>query len=136
MTIPEVSCTAVAVQNSSEWPCSLCPFPQLRLVGVRASYMYFLIFPGHSSTDLGWGGGCCKEGVHWRKLKVRSLGTFQWLTCGSLSLAELLLGEKESLLPPDKVVKEYLFLSQMQGTSIPVGVTHMRVLPSSLPTPF
>ena len=48
MTMPEVSCTAVAVQNSSEWPCSMCPFPQLRLVGVRTSYMYFsLIFPEH-----------------------------------------------------------------------------------------
>ena len=41
MTMPGVSCTAVAVQNSSEWPCSLCPFPQLRLVGVRTSYIYF-----------------------------------------------------------------------------------------------
>ena len=28
-----VSCTAVATQNSSEWPCSMLPFPQLRLVG-------------------------------------------------------------------------------------------------------
>ena len=26
----------------------MCPFPQLRLVGVRTSYIYmFLIFPGH-----------------------------------------------------------------------------------------
>ena len=50
MTMPGVSCTAVATQNSSEWPCSMCPFPQLRLVGVRTSYIYiytFLIFPGH-----------------------------------------------------------------------------------------
>ena len=39
--MPEVSCTAVAVQSSSEWPCSLCPFPQLRLVGVRTSYIHF-----------------------------------------------------------------------------------------------
>ena len=39
--MPEVSCKAVAVQNSSQWPCSLCPIPQLRLVGVRASYIYF-----------------------------------------------------------------------------------------------
>ena len=37
----EVSCTAVAVQNSSEWPCPMGPFPQLRLVGVKTSYMYF-----------------------------------------------------------------------------------------------
>ena len=41
MTMPEVSCTAVAVPISSEWPCSRCPFPQLRLVGVRTSYIYF-----------------------------------------------------------------------------------------------
>ena len=48
MTMPEVICTAVAIQNSSEWPCSKCPFPQLRLVGVKTSYVFFfLIFPGH-----------------------------------------------------------------------------------------
>ena len=47
MTTPDISCTAVAVQNSSEWPCSMCPIPQLRLVGVRTSYVFFLIFPGH-----------------------------------------------------------------------------------------
>ena len=41
MTMPEVSCIAVATQNSSEWPCSMCPFPELRLVGVRTSYIYF-----------------------------------------------------------------------------------------------
>ena len=39
--MPGVSCKAVATQNSSEWPCSMCPFPQLRLVGVRTSYIYF-----------------------------------------------------------------------------------------------
>ena len=33
MAMIEVSCKAVAMQNSSEWPCSMCPFPQLRLVG-------------------------------------------------------------------------------------------------------
>ena len=50
MITPEVSYTAVAIQNSSEWPCSMCPFLQLRLVGVRTSYIYIfflLIFPGH-----------------------------------------------------------------------------------------
>ena len=47
MTMPGVSCKALATKNSSEWPCSMCPFPQLRLVGVRTSYIYFLIFPGH-----------------------------------------------------------------------------------------
>ena len=39
--MPEVSCKAVAVQNSSQWPCSMCPIPQLRLVGVRTSYIFF-----------------------------------------------------------------------------------------------
>ena len=52
MTTPEVSCKAVAMQNSSQWPCSLCPIPQLRVVWVRTSYIYiyiyiFLIFPEH-----------------------------------------------------------------------------------------
>ena len=48
MTILEVTYKTVAVQNSSEWPCSMCPFPQLRLVGVRTFYIcIFLIFPGH-----------------------------------------------------------------------------------------
>ena len=47
MTVPGVSCKAVATQNSSEWPCSMCPFPQLRLVGVRTSYIHILVFPGH-----------------------------------------------------------------------------------------
>ena len=48
-TMPEVSYKAVATQNSSQWPCSICPIPQLRFVWMRASYMYifFLIFPRH-----------------------------------------------------------------------------------------
>ena len=41
MTILEVICRTVTVQNSSDWPCSMCPFPQLRLMGVRTSYIYF-----------------------------------------------------------------------------------------------
>ena len=41
MTMPKVSCKAVAMQNSSQWPCSMCPFPQLRLVGVSISYIHF-----------------------------------------------------------------------------------------------
>ena len=47
MTVPGVSCKALATQNSSEWLCSICPFPVLRLVGVRTSYIFFLIFPEH-----------------------------------------------------------------------------------------
>ena len=39
MTVPGVSCKALATPNSSEWPCSMCPI--LRLVGVRTSYIYF-----------------------------------------------------------------------------------------------
>ena len=31
--MPEVSCKAVAMQNSSQWLCSMCPIPQFRLVG-------------------------------------------------------------------------------------------------------
>ena len=45
MTMPEVSCKAVAVLNSSQWLCSKYPFPQLRLVGVRTSlYIFSNIF--------------------------------------------------------------------------------------------
>ena len=49
MTNLEVICKIVAMQNSSQWPCSMCPIHQLRLVGVRTSYIYifFLILPGH-----------------------------------------------------------------------------------------
>ena len=41
MTILEVTCKTVAIQNNSQWLCSLCPIHQLRLVGVRTSYIYF-----------------------------------------------------------------------------------------------
>ena len=40
MSMPEVSCKAVAVQNSSQWPCSMCPIPQFRLLGVRTTYIF------------------------------------------------------------------------------------------------
>ena len=33
MTVPGVSCTAVAVQNTSEWPCSMCPIPPAQTGG-------------------------------------------------------------------------------------------------------
>ena len=47
MTILEVICKTIAIQNNSQGPCSMRPIPQLRLVGVRTSYVYFfLIFPG------------------------------------------------------------------------------------------
>ena len=38
--MPEVSCKAVAVQNSSQWPRSMCPFPHFSLVGVRTSRIF------------------------------------------------------------------------------------------------
>ena len=41
MTILEVICKTVAIENKSQWPCSMLPIPQLRLVGVRTSYIYF-----------------------------------------------------------------------------------------------
>ena len=40
MTILEVICKTVAVQNNSQWPCSMCPIPLFRLVGVRTSYIF------------------------------------------------------------------------------------------------
>ena len=47
MTVPEVSCKTVAMQNSLQWPCSMYPIPHPRLVRVRISYIFFLIFPEH-----------------------------------------------------------------------------------------
>ena len=50
MMVLEVICKTLAIQNSSEWPCSMHPIPQLRLVGVRTSiyiYFFFLIFHEH-----------------------------------------------------------------------------------------
>ena len=41
MTVPEVICKTVAIQNNSQCPCSMHSIPQLRLVGVRTSYIYF-----------------------------------------------------------------------------------------------
>ena len=40
MTMPEVSCKTVAMQNNFQWPCSMYPIPQLGLVGVRTSYIF------------------------------------------------------------------------------------------------
>ena len=40
MSMTKISCKTVVMQNSSQWPCSMCPIPQLRLVGVRTSYIY------------------------------------------------------------------------------------------------
>ena len=42
MTMPKVSCKAVAIKTSLNGPAPcMCPFPQFRLVGVRTSYIYF-----------------------------------------------------------------------------------------------
>ena len=43
--------------------------------------------------------GCYKQKVHWRKLGVRSMVAFHWLSCDSLSLAELLPGKENNFLP-------------------------------------
>ena len=48
MIMPEVSCTAVAIHNSSEWPCTMCAIPQAQTCwGEDILYIFFLIFPGH-----------------------------------------------------------------------------------------
>ena len=45
---PEVSCKAVATENSSEWLCSMCPIPPgSSLWGWGHPIYIFLIFPGH-----------------------------------------------------------------------------------------
>ena len=89
MTMPEVSCKAVAVQNSSEWPRSMCPILQVGLVGVRTSYIYSsLIFPKHPEfwTPLQipiWGPPCLHPVtlllVQWKRI---IFGVFcMWLYC-------------------------------------------------------
>ena len=40
MTMPEVVCKTIAMQNNSQWPCSMCPIPQFRLVGMKTSYVF------------------------------------------------------------------------------------------------
>ena len=44
MTVLEVICKTVAMQNSCQWPFSMCPIPQLRLVGVKTSYIFFFSY--------------------------------------------------------------------------------------------
>ena len=51
MTVPGVSCKALATQNSSEWPCSMCPIPPgSGLWGWGHPAYIFLIFPGHPES--------------------------------------------------------------------------------------
>ena len=46
--MPGVSCKALATQNSSEWPCSMCPIPPgSGLWGWGHPIYIFLIFPEH-----------------------------------------------------------------------------------------
>ena len=40
MTMPEVVCKTIAMQNNSQWPCSMCPIPQSTTVGVRTSLIF------------------------------------------------------------------------------------------------
>ena len=41
MTVLEIICKTVGMQNNSIAPYSLCLIPQFRLVGVRTSYICF-----------------------------------------------------------------------------------------------
>ena len=51
MTVPAVSCKALATQNSSEWPCSMCPIPpDSGLWGWGHPTYIFLIFSGHPES--------------------------------------------------------------------------------------
>ena len=50
MTMLEVNCTAVAIQNSSEWPCSMCPIPQAQTCGgedIMCVCVCVCVFLGH-----------------------------------------------------------------------------------------
>ena len=49
-------------------------------------------------------GGVVVKEVYWRKLKVQSIVTFHWLSCGSLPLAELLLGEEDCFSSAAEVI--------------------------------
>lgn len=53
----------------------------------------------------GAGEGYYKQKVPWSKLTVHSIVGFHCLTCDSLSLAELLPGEEETLPPPAGIVE-------------------------------
>ena len=65
MTILEVICKTVAIQNNSQWPCSMRPIPQLRLVGVRTSYIYFFF------SNISW---TPSSGPHYKSLFGDPLG--------------------------------------------------------------
>ena len=59
MTMPEIICKSVAMQNNSQGPCSMCPTPELR--HPIYIYFFFLVFPGHPEfwttlQILLWGG--------------------------------------------------------------------------------
>ena len=81
--LPEEGCKAVAVQNSSQWPCSMCPILQLRLVGVRMSskYIYFNI----SWTTEFWTPLqipiCPPTLAAPRYINTRGSGGIDWLSC-------------------------------------------------------
>ena len=64
MTVLEVICKTIAIQNKSQWPCSMSPIPQLRLVGVRTSYIYF--------SNISW---TLSSGPHYKSL----FGAPPWL---------------------------------------------------------
>lgn len=62
------------------------------------NYVKVLRNKGEELLFYGLGRGCCKQRVHWRKLRVQSVVTFHWPSYGGPPLAELLLGQEESLL--------------------------------------
>ena len=48
----------------------------------------------------GLGRDCCKQRIHWRKLKISRRVTSRWLSSCSLLLAELFLGKEAPFLLP------------------------------------
>ena len=56
MTVLEVICKTVAMQNNSQWPCSMCPIPQFRLVGggLRMSHIFPAFLGCHSKSGQAW----------------------------------------------------------------------------------
>ena len=85
----------VAMQNNSPWPCSMCPIPQFRLVGVGISYIF--VFPGHPKFWMpfqilhfeGAGPGCTRYSIILQPLNHRGLITcfVQWDRCDAKAKA-------------------------------------------------
>ena len=103
-------------------PGPLCA-PDLPLVlpSLAFAHCRWLLVP-NKPTFAGNITGCCKQKGHWCKLGLGSMVAFHCLNCNTLSLAGLLLGEKESLSSSRWDSSEGKAVSiHLQGLSLLVG---------------